>query len=83
MLSIVVKSTSNLVLDTLMGRVFSRGRKTLRSHGHYLDGGPRKIKETLLPHPSHAYFLLYCEEGLPYGMFLFGGRQSAFLDFCF
>ena len=26
-----------------------------------------------MTHPSHAHFLLFCEEGLPSGMFLSGG----------
>ena len=32
-------------------------------------------------YPNHAYFLLSCEEGLPYGIFLSGGRVTTFLDF--
>ena len=33
-----------------------------------------------MTHPSHAHFLLFCEEGLPSGMFLSGGRLTTFLD---
>ena len=33
-----------------------------------------------MTHPGHAYFLLFCEEGLPSGMFLSGGKLTTFLD---
>ena len=33
-----------------------------------------------MTHPSHAHFLLFCEEDLPSGMFLSGGRLITFLD---
>ena len=33
-----------------------------------------------MTHPSHAHFLLFCEEDLPSGMFLSGGRLTNFLD---
>ena len=36
-----------------------------------------------MTHPSHAYFLLFCEEGLISGMFLSGGRLITFLDSVF
>ena len=38
---------------------------TLWSHGHYLVEGPQKTIITAMTHPSHANFLLSCEEGLP------------------
>ena len=39
----------------------------------------RKI-EANMTHPSHTHFPLFCEEGLPYGMFLSRGRLITFLD---
>ena len=33
-----------------------------------------------MTHPSHAHFLLFCEEGLPSAVFLSGGWLTAFLD---
>ncbi len=33
-----------------------------------------------MAHPSLAYFLLSCEEGLQFGMFLSGERLITFLD---
>ena len=39
--------------------------------------------EASMTHPSHAHFLLFCEEGLPCGMFLSGGRLTTFLDSVF
>ena len=47
-----------------------RIRKTLRSHGYWPEEGPRKTIGALMTHPCHAHFLLFCEEGLPSGMFL-------------
>ena len=29
-----------------------------------------------MTHPSHAHFILFCEEGLPSGMFLSGGKLT-------
>ena len=31
-----------------------------------------------MTHPSHAYFILFREEGLPSGIFLSGGRLTTF-----
>ena len=45
----------------------------LRSQSHTspsLEEGPRKTIETSKTRQSHAYFLLFCEEGLPPGIFL-------------
>ena len=33
-----------------------------------------------MTHPSHAHFLLFCEEGLPSRMFLSRGWLTNFLD---
>ena len=33
-----------------------------------------------MTHPSHAHFPLFCEEGLPSGMLLSGGRFTTILD---
>ena len=38
--------------------------------------GPRKTIKTPMTLPSHAFFLLFCEEGLPYGMVLSGGNLT-------
>ena len=47
-----------------------------------LAGGmSRKNIETPLTHQNHSYFPFSCEEGLPSGMFLFGGMLTTFLDF--
>ena len=61
-------------------RLTHRVKKTLRSHGHRPEEVPRKTIEAHMTHPSHAYFLLFCEEGLPSWMFLSGGRLTTFLD---
>ena len=49
-------------------------KKTLRSHGRWLEEGPRNTIEIAMTHPNHAYFLWFCEEGLRSSMFLTGGR---------
>ena len=64
------------LLDNVMVRV----RKALRSHGHRPEEGPRRTIEAPMTHPSHAQFLLFCEEGLPSGIFLSGRRLITFLD---
>ena len=43
-------------------------------------GRPKNIIETVMPHPRHAYFLLLCEEGLPFTMLLTAERLTIFLD---
>ena len=50
-------------------------------HGRWLEEGLRKTVETLMTHPSHAYYFLFREEGMPPDMFLFGRRLTVFLDF--
>ena len=37
-------------------------------------------RSSQLTHPSHAHFLLHCEEGLPSGIFLSGEKLTTFLD---
>ena len=34
-----------------------------------------------MTHPSHAHFLLSCEKGLLFGIFLSGGRLTTLQDF--
>ena len=41
----------------------------------------KKPEEILMTLPSHAHFLLFCEEGFLFGMFLSGERLNTFLDF--
>ena len=45
-----------------------------------IGGRSTKTIEAPMTHPGHAYFLLFCEEGLPSGMFLSGGKLTTFLD---
>ena len=46
-----------------------------------LTGGrSMKTIEAPITHQSHAHFILFCEEGLPSGLFLYGGRLTNFLD---
>ena len=40
-----------------------------------------KQEKFIWAHPSHAYFPLSCEGGLPFCMFLPGGRSTTFLEF--
>ena len=60
--------------------LITRVRKTSRSHGRWPEEGPRKTIGTSMPHPSYAYFLLFCEEGLPSTVFLTAGRLAIFLN---
>ena len=60
---------------------YSRVRKTLRSHGRWLEEGLQIIIETPMTFPIHAYFLSFCEEGVPSKMCLSRGWLTTFLDF--
>ena len=44
------------------------------------EEGPRKATKAPMTHPSHAHFILFCKGGLPFWMFLSGGRLTTFLD---
>ena len=55
----------------------------LEKHHSQRDAGQRNVHEktieTSMPHPSHAYFLLFREEGLP-STFFTRGRLTIFRD---
>ena len=74
------KGLPNLLGGKMSNHANVRVRKTLRSHGHQLEEGPRKTIETVMAHQNLAYYLLSCENGLAFGMFLSGGRLPTFLD---
>ena len=69
-----------LLAQTVKVLYNSRVRKTLRSHGHRPEEGPLNTIKAPTTHPSHAHLLLFCEKGLPSGMFLSGGKFATFLD---
>ena len=60
--------------------ILLRFRKTSRSHSHEMEGGPRRTMETAI-YQSHAYFLLPCEDGLPF-LFFFRRKVNNFFRLC-
>ncbi len=45
-----------------------------------IGGRSVRTKENLLPHPKHACFSLFSEEGIQLLVFLSGGRLNTFLE---
>ena len=63
-------------------KAFSQSQESI-TVARSLTGGRSRENNRYMTHPSHAHFLLFCEEGLLSGVFLSGGRLITFLGSAF